>query len=480
MILIRQAEIYAIAENNPGQKSQTIRSHLDVRCSRGKIVEIGPSLKPQCNELIIEANNGVLIPGLHDHHIHLLALAASLQSVRCGPPDITNIDSFAQALQNARGDGWIRGFGYHESVAGPLHRKQLDELVPSRPLRIQHRSGKMWFVNSMAARILNLENNRSVEGVECDSNGSPNGRLFRLDSWLRDRLGKEALPDIRTASQKLASFGVTGITDVTPDNSTATRDLFLRLIEKGDLLQRVRLMGDKSLKPVKHPFLETGSLKIMLDEYALPDYEDFKQDIVSAHQQKRSVAVHCVTLSELVFALSAFRETGTYRGDRIEHASMSGDDTLPLLHDTGVTVVTQPNFIRERGDQYLRDIGADALHQLYRAKSLLEAGIPLAAGTDAPFGDPDPWLAMRAAVNRQTRSGKVLGEPEKLTPEQALRLFTTTAAEPGGVPRSVTVGKVADLCLLARPWREARTLLSRQDVNLTLRAGKIIYQKSPA
>ena len=93
--------------------------------------------------------------------------------------------------------------------------------------------------------------------------------------------------------------------------------------------------------------------------------------------------VHCVTAAQLVVTLAALRAAGSRAGDRIEHAAVVPDDCLADLADLGVTVVTQPNFVAERGDQYLDDVPADEHHQLWRVASLLEAGVPVALSTDS-------------------------------------------------------------------------------------------------
>ncbi|PRC49026.1 amidohydrolase, partial [Mycobacterium sp. ITM-2017-0098] len=117
------------------------------------------------------------------------------------------------------------------------------------------------------------------------------------------------------------------------------------------------------------------------------------------------VALHCVTAAQLVVALAAFRAAGRHPLDRLEHAAVVPDSSLADLAAAALPVVTQPNFVAERGDQYLVDVPAAEHHELWRLASLLDAGVSVALSTDAPFGDADPWAAMRAAVHRRAPSG---------------------------------------------------------------------------
>ncbi|MFT4025492.1 MAG: amidohydrolase family protein [Novosphingobium sp.] len=134
-MLIRRAEVWG-------------EGIADVRLSGGRIGEIG-ALAPHPGEAVIDAAGGALLPGLHDHHIHLAGLAVRASSVPCGPPEVTTPGELARQLQQA-GSGWIRGIGYHESVMGLPMPRPLDRLVADRPLRIQHRSGRLWLLNSLA------------------------------------------------------------------------------------------------------------------------------------------------------------------------------------------------------------------------------------------------------------------------------------------------------------------------------------------
>lgn len=122
----------------------------DVLLAGGRVAAIGAGLPAPVGAEVVAGGGGALLPGLHDHHLHLLSMAAALDSVDCGPGAVRSPEALAEALRRAPGGpgGWVRGTGYHEDVAGPLDRHLLDRLVPDRPVRVQHRSGALWMVNS--------------------------------------------------------------------------------------------------------------------------------------------------------------------------------------------------------------------------------------------------------------------------------------------------------------------------------------------
>ncbi len=452
---------------------------IDLRCDEGLIVELGDRITPRPAECEIDALGGALVPGLHDHHIHLFSLAAAFASIPCGPPQVASRTDLAQALaRSSPVDGWLRGTGYFESVAGPLDRNQLDALCDVHPLRIQHRSGAMWFLNTLAIEALGLEAGDSPSGVERDAAGRATGRLFRADAWLRSRLAPSSAPDLSTVGSFLAACGVTRLTDATVTNGDAEAALFLAAQKSGALPQRLRLMGDLSLSSIEaNDRFEIGEFKILLDEPALPEFDELVSRICLAHEADRSVAIHTVTRTEIHFALAAIKAARARPGDRLEHASVAPREALDQAVRLGLRVVTQPNFVAERGDAYRTEVESRDLSCLYRVRSWLEAEVPLAAGTDAPFGDPDPWRAMQAAVTRSTRSGQTLGEAEIVSPETAFALFCDpfATAHARAIPSTrLAIGQRADLCLLDLPWRDARRELSSDHVVATLSAGELI------
>jgi predicted amidohydrolase YtcJ len=472
-VLIHNAEI----EGEPG---------FDVRLQEGHVQSVGRAIARRSGERVIDAMGGALLPGLHDHHIHLFALAAALSSLRCGPPEVRSADALATRLREASRRApdrseWIRGVGYHESVSGPLDRFALDRWVNDRPVRIQHRSGALWMLNSRALSCLRIERDEHLPtGFERDEHGRATGRLFRLDGWLRRRLSPERSrhPGLREVGSLLARFGVTGVTDATPANGHEEVAAFEAAMQSGALPQRVRIMGRLDLPESATADLARGAVKLMLDEPVLPNFDSLCEWIARSHDAERNIALHCVTRAELVFALAALSSAGSRPGDRIEHAAVAPPELVEQLAELALTVVTQPNFIYERGDAYAVEVEAADREWLYRGAGFVSGGVRLAGGTDAPFGDPDPWLAMRSAVARESAGGRSLGAGEALTPERALALFASPLHDPGGPPRRIQLGTPADLCLLDRPWAAARGSLMSQLVRTTLRAGQVVWDRS--
>ncbi len=443
----------------------------DVRITRGQVALIG-ALTPELGERVVDAAGGLLLPGLHDHHIHAAALAASLTSVRCGPPEVADAETFADALRAAPGDDWLRGTGYHESVAGMLDAPALDAIIADRPVRVQHRGGRMWFLNSRALDLL-LADQAPPPGLQRED-GRFTGRLFDEDAWMKRTLGGRP-PGLAAVGAILARAGVTGLTDMSPANDAVMARHFAAQGADGSLPQRVLLAGRLDLAEADMTRLVTlGPAKLHLHEAELPDFDEAVAFMRDAHARGRGVAVHCATEVELVFTLAAFDAAGVQPGDRIEHASVAPDTAVAEIARLGLPVCSQPHFIAERGDIYRAEVEPELQPLLYRLGAFRDVGVTLAGGSDAPFGGPDPWAAMAAAVSRRTRDGALIGAAEALTPEEALDLHLR-APEALERRRRVEVGAPADLCLIDRPWARARQALEAVQVRAAWVDGRMIF-----
>jgi predicted amidohydrolase YtcJ len=193
----------------------------------------------------------------------------------------------------------------------------------------------------------------------------------------------------------------------------------------------------------------------VVDDHDLPGLDELATSIAAAHHRGRPVAVHAVTRAALLLALAAWDEAGPHAGDRLEHGAVVPPGQAARLAALGITVVTQPAFVRDRGDDYLVEVEADDVAHLWPCRSLADAGVGIGGSSDAPFGHPDPWRAMSAATTRRTLGGRMLGLEERIGPEAALRLYLAPLDDPGGPPRTLQPGGDADLVLLGVPLVEA-------------------------
>jgi predicted amidohydrolase YtcJ len=464
-VLIRGGEISGIGRS-------------DLRLEAGHITELAPSLERRSDDEIIDAGGGAVIPGLHDHHLHLRAQAAAVDSVPVGPPDIATAAQLGERLTSAaaaRSPGeWVRAVGYHQSVAGDLDRWSLDRLLSSHPVRVQHRSGAEWIVNSAGLEALGVDGD-APPGVERGPDGRPTGRIWREDAWLATRLASPT-PDFGSISRRAAAQGITGFTDATPDRDARDLAQLAELSDSGVIRQRLHLMAPVGVHPPDAQLVTRGPVKVLLDDTTLPTLDQLTARIRGAHHEGRSIAVHCVTRVQAVLSVAALTGAGSSPGDRIEHGAVLGADLLPTLRQLGVTVVTQPGFVLTRGDEYLADVDPSDLGDLWRLASLFSAGVSVAGSTDAPFGSADPWAAIRAAAARRTATGQRLGPAEQVTAAQGLALFLGRADRPAD-PRRVEVGAVADLCVLAEPL--AAVLGGHEDppVLATVVNGSVVYSR---
>lgn len=428
----------------------------DIRVDGGTVAAVAAALGRRPGEEVIDCRGGAVLPGLTDHHLHLHALAAAGTSVRCGPPAVTGRAELATVLAAAVPDehGWIRGTGYTESVAGDLDAAALDRLREDCPVRIQHRSGALWLLNTRALAAVGTLGTGPAghPGVELDAAGAATGRLWRADDWLRGRLPRRPLPDLAPVGRKLLRYGITAVTDATPDLAPASITAISDAMRAGCLPPRVHLLGAPlggSLP--RTPGLTAGPYKIVLADSGLPAFAELLELITAAHGSGRPVAAHCVTREALVLLIAALRETGTRAGDRIEHAAVVPPELIPDLSGLHLRVVTQPGFLTGRGDDFLRDVPAADQGDLYRGATLRRAGIPLALSSDAPYGPLDPWAVIAAAVSRRTAAGQTVTPGEQLTGAEALDAYLAPPQDPGGPPARVRAGEPASLVVLNVP-----------------------------
>jgi predicted amidohydrolase YtcJ len=376
---------------------------LDCRIRDGVISELGPNLAYVEGEQRLDGAGGELVPGLADHHIHLRALAAAKRS----------IDLAGAALEtalDAPGTGPLRIVG----AAHGMTRSELDALWLDRAVRVQHRSGALWVLNSAALQLLDSP----ATAQERDT-----GQFWRSPPRLAVPADDDAAA-LRGIGAELASRGVTHVTDATAHDGDPS---MFRVVDQHVL----------ALSPGG-----AGPLKIVVPDHRRVDLAELSHQVEGAHASGRGVAVHAVTAAALALAIAALTEVGVHPADRIEHAAVCGDAAAAQLARLAVPVVTQPTVYAKFADRFRQESEPQERDLLWRYAGLRDAGVAVVASSDAPFGDADPWATVHAAAC-------ALPAPERVDAAVALNSMLTSADAPAAAARQVRSGAPADLCLLA-------------------------------
>ena len=488
------------------------RPHADaVVVSGERIVRVGERRELSAATAaadVIDCGGQTVVPGFIDAHCHVLAYAASLLAVDCSPDAVSRIGDIQRRVgeraKNTEPGEWIRAAGYSEfELCEKRHptRWELDHAAPHHPVRLNHRSGHACVLNSVALERVGIgdateEPPGGTIGRDLES-GQPNGLLLEMDAWLDERAPRISDAELRNgvslASREFAAHGVTTVQDATHSNDLSRWDTLRRMKADGVFVpclyvmpsvERLDAFRAAGLRFGKGDSLSAlGHAKIMLTRSGgglQPKPDDLRAAIEAAHRRGFPVAIHAVE-AEAVTAAADALEKSRIAGlrDRMEHASECPPEALSALASAKPVVVSQPRFIRDSGERYLSELGVDA-EWLYRFKSMTDAGVALAASSDAPVSRPDPLTAMHAAVTRLSNAGRVMGGSERLTALQALKMHTTNAAFAICAENSmgaISPGKRADLAVLSDdPTRIEPERIPDVRVTMTMIDGKIVWR----
>jgi len=159
---------------------------------------------------------------------------------------------------------------------------------------------------------------------------------------------------------------------------------------------------------------------------------------------------------------------------RIEHVSQLNPSIIADMAGLGIVASVQPMFMHSEKDWLHRRLGRVRLRYTYPFNSMIDAGITVAGASDAPIESPDVLYAVSCCVNRDG-----FGPEERITAEQALRMYTVNAAfslreETGR--GTLSPGMSADMVLLDRdPLRSSAGEIKSIRVVKTFCAGDRIY-----
>ncbi|MEY8193007.1 amidohydrolase [Peribacillus simplex] len=490
---------------------------------------------------VVNLMNKVLLPGFYDAHSHFPSsgmdgtVQVNLNSPPVGP--IKNIDDLIIALKDRTMEThegeWILGRGYDQTLlAEGRHptRENLDKVSTEHPIYIGHTSGHLAVANSVALKMAGItKDTPDPPGgviVRDPKTGEPTGVLEESAIGLVSKhipvvTEEENLAAFKKAVQDYISKGVTtsiiagankqGLIDLQryqkqgllPLRITAMGAGFGGAITSGELGGIVTGFGSDMLKlgPVKlsHDGSIQGYTGYLSKPYHVPpgddpnyrgypatSREDLTKRVVDLHKAGYQIAIHGngdAAIDDILYAFRTAQEEYPRKDarHRIEHAQMARLDQLDEMKKLGVTPSYFVSHTFFWGDQH-RDIfmGPERAAMMSPLKSSIDRGIKFSIHLDSHITPMDPLQAVWSAVNRISRSGKVIGPEQRITPLEALRAVTSDAAwqnfeenEKGSIEK----GKFADFVVLEEnPLTVDPIKIKEIKVLKTIVNDKVIYE----
>jgi predicted amidohydrolase YtcJ len=464
----------------------------------------------------IDCKGKTVLPGFIDAHCHIHALAESYVTLNLEPRnDIRSIPDIQRRimdlLPNLPQGTWIRGRGYNEfylSEKRHPNRWDLDQATSAYPIRLTHRTGHAHVLNSLALKMVGISNETPDPSdglIDRDiKTGEPTGVLYRMGDFLSRRIppleNDQLDHGMKIANGELLSMGITSIQDASSGNGIEQWKMFRGWKDTDFLKPRVVMMlGIESFSAYRREDFETeldksqlrlGGVKIVLDEttgHLKPDQAELNDMVLRIHQAGLQACLHAVEEKTVEAACSAIQYAleklpKSDHRHRIEHCSVCPPSLARRLAALGIMVVTQPSFIYYSGDRYLRTVPAEELKHLYPVRTLLKNGVKVVASSDCPIAPANPLMGIYAACSRMTETGEAVLSEEKITPEEALKMYGANAARTTfdeGMKGSISPGKLADLVMLdGDPTEVPINDIKDIKVEMTILDGEIVWRKS--
>jgi predicted amidohydrolase YtcJ len=439
----------------------------------------------------IDLHGNTVLPGFHDSHIHLLNFGMLLRNL-----DLTRTESIAdltrqvgESASTGPAEKWILGRGWDDEKLRDHRypdRHDLDR-VTSAPVFLKRICGHVAVANSTALSKAGIDlNTPDPEGglIVRDSEGQANGilkeRAIELVETVIPRSREATADALILASEKLAEFGLTTLHCVIGDLSELETLQDLKRRNKiGQFIYALipfKLLDDpespRQATQNDTPGFRVGGVKLFLDgsmgartAALVAPYSDAPQtagmltmsrdeiqSITSkALERNLQLCLHAIGDRAVELAIQTITEASLADSKnhrhRIEHASLTSHQAVKKMAKEGIIASVQPRFIFS--DTWAADrLGPARLDNLYPFRSMLSAGILLAAGSDCPVEDPNPFEGIWSAIRRPGLDTK-----ERLTVEQVLQMYTVNAAYASfseAVSGTLDVGKVADMVVIDR------------------------------
>ncbi|MCP4768271.1 MAG: amidohydrolase [Gammaproteobacteria bacterium] len=457
----------------------------------------------------------IIMPGFVEGHSHTLdGVFWAYHYVgyfdRIGPdgthwPGLKSIDEVVASLQriattSGPGEAMIAwGFDPIYFSSRRMLCTDLDQVVKDRPLVVMHASGHMLNANSYVLQQAGITADTNVEGVIKDESGQPSGELQEIAAMFAafemigvhpfHEMGSEA--SLRRFGAVAQLTGVTTATDLysilhdenleTMSRVTAEEDYPIRLVTAYGALgtgieQAVELLNkarEHNTGKIRHGIIKMmtdGSIQGFTARLNPPGYfngapngiwnappAELTRQFIDYHKAGFQIHVHTNGDEAVDLMLGAIEKALAEspcpdHRHTLQHAQMISEAQLQRTARLGVCVNMFANHIFYWGEQhYAITMGPERAQRIEPFASAERLGIPYAMHSDAPVTPINPLFTAWCAITRQTAEGRVLGENERISVDQALRSITLGAAFTLKMDHeigSIEAGKFADFCVL--------------------------------
>ena len=506
----------------------------------GRIVAVGSDAEIQKlrgkRTQVVDLGGHFVMPGFNDAHVHLANAGFGKLTV-----DLTGVRSLgemqeriaARAKTTPAGE-WITGRGWDHTLWPGQKlptRQDLDQVTGDHPAIFTRVDGHISVANSAALKFAGITaSTPDPPGgkIDHDPQGEPTGILRETvkDDLLAKLPPPSATQRRRALELALADAAQWGITSAQDNSQWDDFLVFEELERAGKLTLRVAewlpfnaslelLEAHRAHHPQSDNLLHTSMLKgfmdgslgsrtaAMLAPYAddpgntgLARYDQAKlnQTAVERVRAGFQLGFHAIGDRAVEMALDAFAEAerdARQRGQvpaqgfrfRVEHAQITTPEQVKRFRELGVIASMQPNHLLTDMRWVEARLGKERLVHSYAWKEFLDAGVPLAFGTDYPVEPITPFRGLYAAVTRRSEDGKQeYFAAEKLTIEQAIAAYTTGPAYAEFAERdkgTLAAGMLADFVVLDRDiTKVSAPEILRTRVLRTVVGGKTVYELS--
>jgi predicted amidohydrolase YtcJ len=520
-IVLINANVLTMNSAHPNAEAVSVRE--------GKIEKVGSEMEIApyigASTKVFDLKGKTVIPGFADTHAHVSDFGRLARIDLNGTKSITEIkERIKSDLFQASEGKWILGMGWDQAVLEEKRyptRGDLDEVSPKNPIVLYHKFECICILNTKA-----LEMARITKETQPPSGGIivKDMKTGELNGVLKDNatnLVWTVIPEpkedeiVETTALAFSRFLKAGITSVHwMVNSASEVKVIQRMKNENKVPLRVYLIIHSSImNDVKDIILnkdfEGGNVKIggfqvfndgslaartaaLLQPYTdeqstsgklfktQAEINELASKIIQTNHQ---LVIHANGDAGVDAALKAIEVTLGQTPEnntrpRIEHASLLNNELIKRIKNLGVVVSMQPPSIIsefEVWSAYDR-IGNERARWLFPLRSLTEAGVYIGAGSDCPMEPINPLIGIQVAVSRKHVT------EERITPDQALRLYTINAAylsSEESIKGSIEPGKLADLTVLSKdPTNVPPDQIQDIQVEMTIVGGKIVNPRA--